>query len=52
MQLLTVADYARLKNISTQAVYKQIKNRRVKTKTKKIDRVHIVVEDTTPPAVQ
>jgi len=46
MQLYSVAQYARMKGISTQAVYKKIHNKKLKTVIEKIDRVRVVVEDT------
>jgi len=45
MKLYTVLEYAEMKDISPQAVYKQIKSNKLKTVIQKVDHVRIVVED-------
>jgi len=46
MQLLSVNEYARLRGITPQAVYKKVTSGKLKTKTVKVERIRIIVEDT------
>lgn len=45
MQLLTVAEYARHKGVSQQAVYQKIRRGKLKTVTEKVDVIRVPVED-------
>jgi predicted DNA-binding protein YlxM (UPF0122 family) len=45
MKLLTVAQYARHKGVSQQAVYQKIKRNKLKTVIEKVEVMRIPVED-------
>lgn len=52
MQLLTVAQYAKLKKVSPQAVYQKIHRGKLKTVSEKVEIIRIPVEDTELESVQ
>ena len=46
MKLLTVAQYARLKNVTPQAIYQRISRGTLKTVVQKVENLRIPVDDT------